>query len=125
MEEMENERRAKEAEEKAKKERLDKIHDQFENPNNQWESDKNNMNDLAKDEYVKNQDIKEASGEESDSTPVKKAEKQPEKHSEELPDKDSEDKAYVHVSHLQFTKTNMMQKSRKDQGGQSKNRRPS
>jgi mannan polymerase II complex ANP1 subunit len=95
MEEMENERRAKEAEEKAKKERLDKIHDQFENPNNQWESDKNNINDLAKDEYVKNQDIKEASGEESDSTPVKKAEKQPEKHSEELPDKDSEDKAKV------------------------------
>lgn len=57
MEEMENERKAKEAEEKAKKERLEKIHDQFENPRGQWDNDKTNIRDMAKE------DVKEVSSE--------------------------------------------------------------
>lgn len=40
MEEMERERKAKEAEEAAKQERLKKINEQFDNPGSQWEKDK-------------------------------------------------------------------------------------
>ena len=39
MEEMERERKAKEAEEAAKQERLKKINEQFDNPGNQWKED--------------------------------------------------------------------------------------
>ena len=40
MEEMELERKNKEAEEKAKQDRLDKINNHFESPSKQWEKDK-------------------------------------------------------------------------------------
>ena len=40
MEEMERERKAKEAEEAAKQERIKKINEQFDNPGTQWEKDK-------------------------------------------------------------------------------------
>ena len=40
MEDMERERKAKEAEEAAKQERLKKINEQFDNPGSQWEKDK-------------------------------------------------------------------------------------
>ncbi|PBP17737.1 mannan polymerase 2 complex anp1 subunit [Diplocarpon rosae] len=43
MEEMERDRVAHEAEEKEKAERAKKIKDQFEDPNRQWEMDKNNI----------------------------------------------------------------------------------
>ncbi|KAF2121529.1 Anp1-domain-containing protein [Lophiotrema nucula] len=53
MEEMEKERKAKEAEENAKKERMDKIKDQFDSKSSDWEKEKaevQNMVQKAKDE---------------------------------------------------------------------------
>lgn len=62
MEEMEQERKAKEAEEKAKQERLQKIQDQFDNPSNQWDQDKDQIRDIAKQEYVKTEQAKDGAG---------------------------------------------------------------
>ncbi|KAF2491995.1 Anp1-domain-containing protein [Lophium mytilinum] len=133
MEEMENERKAKEAEEKAKKERLEKIHDQFENPSGQWDKDKTNIQDMA------NKDVKEVSSEDSEKKvekqpeqpsekkpeeqaekkPAKKVEEEPEKKAEKkaddhtekpqekLSEKESTDEAYVHVLVLLYVKTNI------------------
>ncbi|OCK83418.1 glycosyltransferase family 62 protein [Lepidopterella palustris CBS 459.81] len=56
MEEMEQERKAKEAEEKAKKERIEKINAQFDNPSSQWDKDKDNIREMAKQEYVPNEE---------------------------------------------------------------------
>ena len=48
MEEMETERRQKEAEDKEKADRQDRINDQFESPDQQWEKDKAGMQEIAK-----------------------------------------------------------------------------
>ena len=66
MEEMERERKVKEAEEKAKKERLDKIHEQFDNPSSQWDQDKSDIRDMAKKEYVETEKMKQSTGEDAD-----------------------------------------------------------
>lgn len=50
MEEMEKERQAKEAEERANQERLKKIEDQFDNPTNQWDKDKSEIESMGKKE---------------------------------------------------------------------------
>jgi mannan polymerase II complex ANP1 subunit len=47
MEEMEKERKAKEAEENAKKERIDKIHESFDPKNSDWEKEKAQVQDLV------------------------------------------------------------------------------
>jgi mannan polymerase II complex ANP1 subunit len=52
MEEMEKQRAAKEAEEKKKREREQKIKDQFDDPGKEWENDKAKIRDMAKKEYV-------------------------------------------------------------------------
>jgi mannan polymerase II complex ANP1 subunit len=52
MEEMEKERKEKEKKEKAEKERLAKINEQFENPSGQWDKDKSDIRDMAKEEYA-------------------------------------------------------------------------
>lgn len=49
MEEMEQERLAKEAEEKARAEREKKIKDAFDDTNTQWEQDKSEMQKIAKE----------------------------------------------------------------------------
>lgn len=72
MEEMERERQVKEAEEKARKERLDKIHEQFDNPSSQWDQDKSDIRDMAKKEYVETERIKQATGEDADVNGEKK-----------------------------------------------------
>lgn len=51
MEEMEKERKEKEKKEKAEKERLAKINEQFENPSGQWDKDKSDIRDMAKQEH--------------------------------------------------------------------------
>ncbi|TKA61964.1 hypothetical protein B0A49_11311, partial [Cryomyces minteri] len=58
MEEMENERKAREAEEKEKRERMEKIQSQFDDPNSQWEKDKSEIREMAKNDFVE----KEKSG---------------------------------------------------------------
>jgi mannan polymerase II complex ANP1 subunit len=63
MEEMEKERKEKEAKEKAEKDRMDKIKSQFDNPAGQWDKDKSDIRELAKNEYVndeKDSDAKKA-----------------------------------------------------------------
>ncbi|KAK5164734.1 Mannan polymerase II complex anp1 subunit [Oleoguttula sp. CCFEE 6159] len=52
MEEMENERKAREAEEKEKRERMEKIQSQFDDPNSQWEKDKSEIREMAKNDFV-------------------------------------------------------------------------
>ncbi len=52
MEQMERDRKAKEAEELKRQERLKKINEQFDNPGSQWEHDKSQLRDLAKKAYV-------------------------------------------------------------------------
>ena len=54
MEEMENERKAREAEEKAKQEKIDRIQSQFDDTATQWAKDKDMIQDLkAKESEVK------------------------------------------------------------------------
>ena len=50
MEEMENERLLKEAEERRKEERLQKLKEDFEDPNEQWAKDKSDIRNMAKKE---------------------------------------------------------------------------
>jgi len=52
MEEMENERKAREAEEKAKQERLDRIQSQFDDTASQWEKDKDVLKDMKDKDSV-------------------------------------------------------------------------
>lgn len=53
MEEMEKERLAREKEEQEKAERARKLKEEFGDPNNQWEQDKTNMQNLAKQDKEK------------------------------------------------------------------------
>jgi len=57
--EMEQERLAREAEEKEKAERMKKIKEQFIDPNNQWEKDKTDIQNMAMLEKAKDQQIAE------------------------------------------------------------------
>jgi len=50
MEEMEQERKAREAEEKAKQDRLEKIQNQFDDGATQWEKDKEEVKEMKKKE---------------------------------------------------------------------------
>lgn len=56
MEEMENERKAREREEQEKTEQLKKIKEQFNDPNPQWEKDKADIQNIAKEERKKVQE---------------------------------------------------------------------
>jgi mannan polymerase II complex ANP1 subunit len=47
MQEMEQERLARESEEKERAERMKKIKEQFTDPNSQWEKDKSDIQDMA------------------------------------------------------------------------------
>lgn len=47
MEEMEQERQARENEEKERAERMKKIKEEFNDPNSQWEKDKNDIQSMA------------------------------------------------------------------------------
>lgn len=47
MEEMEQERQAREKEEKERAERLKKVKEEFNDPNSQWEKDKNDIQSMA------------------------------------------------------------------------------
>lgn len=47
MEEMEQERQARENEEKERAERMKKIKEEFNDPNSQWEKDKNDIQNMA------------------------------------------------------------------------------
>ena len=76
---MENERKAREAEEKAKQERLDKIQNDFDDGASQWAKDKEELKELQKDAEAKK-------------AAEKKAEKAGEK-ADEKADKKSDDKA--------------------------------
>ena len=48
MEEMEHERKTREKEEKERQDRLNKIKDEFNEPNSQWEKDKMELEDMLK-----------------------------------------------------------------------------
>jgi mannan polymerase II complex ANP1 subunit len=75
MEEMENERKAREAEEKAKQERLDKIQNDFDDGASQWAKDKEELKELQKDAEAKKAEEKKAekSGEKADEKADKKS----------------------------------------------------
>lgn len=60
MEEMEQERQARENEEKERAERMKKIKEEFNDPNGQWEKDKNDIQSMALKE-VENQKLAEVS----------------------------------------------------------------
>lgn len=60
---MEKERLAREAEEQERAERMQKIKDQFEDPNSQWEQDKTDI----QNEAIREQQAKEASKKEESS----------------------------------------------------------
>ncbi|KAF2143742.1 glycosyltransferase family 62 protein [Aplosporella prunicola CBS 121167] len=64
MEEMENERLLKEAEERRKEERLQKLKEDFEDPNEQWAKDKSDIRNMVKKES--NEDEKTVPKAESD-----------------------------------------------------------
>jgi mannan polymerase II complex ANP1 subunit len=55
MQEMEQERLARESEEKERAERMKKIKEQFADPNSQWEKDKSDIQDMAMAEKAKEQ----------------------------------------------------------------------
>jgi mannan polymerase II complex ANP1 subunit len=55
MQEMEQERLARESEEKERAERMKKIKEQFTDPNSQWEKDKSDIQDMAMAEKTKEQ----------------------------------------------------------------------
>jgi mannan polymerase II complex ANP1 subunit len=55
MEEMEKERKEKAAKEKEEKERMDKIKQQFDNPEDQWLRDKSIIKNEAKKEYAESE----------------------------------------------------------------------
>jgi len=55
MEEMEKERKEKAAKEKEEKERMDKIKQQFDNPEDQWLKDKTIIKNEAKKEYAESE----------------------------------------------------------------------
>lgn len=57
--EMEQERLAREGEEKEKAERMKKIKEQFVDPNNQWEKDKTDIQNMAMLEKAKDQQVTE------------------------------------------------------------------
>lgn len=59
MEEMEQERKAREKEEKERAERLKKVKEEFNDPNSQWEKDKNDIQSMALKE-VESQKLAEA-----------------------------------------------------------------
>ncbi|KAF1985059.1 glycosyltransferase family 62 protein [Aulographum hederae CBS 113979] len=50
MEEMDKERKAKETKEREERERMEKIKDQFDNPSSQWDKDKSDIRNMAKQE---------------------------------------------------------------------------
>jgi mannan polymerase II complex ANP1 subunit len=52
---MEQERLARESEEKERAERMKKIKEQFTDPNSQWEKDKSDIQDMAMAEKAKEQ----------------------------------------------------------------------
>jgi mannan polymerase II complex ANP1 subunit len=66
MEEMEKERKEKEAKEKAEKDRMDKIKAQFDNPAGQWDKDKSDIREMAKQEHINKDD--KPSGQPQDKT---------------------------------------------------------
>lgn len=77
---MEQERLAKEAEEREKAEREKKIKDAFDDPNSQWAKDKSQMQNIAKeankvaqDSKVTNADSKDASSKDKSSNADSKA----------------------------------------------------
>jgi mannan polymerase II complex ANP1 subunit len=88
MEEMENERKAREAEEKAKQDRLDKIQNDFDDGASQWAKDKEELKELQKDAEAKKAEEKKAekSGEKADEKAGDKADKKSD-------DKKSDEKA--------------------------------
>ena len=55
MEEMEQERLAREKEEKERADRMKKIKEDFNDPNSQWEKDKNNIEAITKEEELQKQ----------------------------------------------------------------------
>lgn len=55
MQEMEQERLARESEEKERAERMKKIKEQFTDPNSQWEKDKTDIQNMAMQEKTKEQ----------------------------------------------------------------------
>lgn len=56
MEEMEQERKNREKEEKERADRMKKIKDEFNEPNNQWEKDKSELQDIAAKEASEKKD---------------------------------------------------------------------
>jgi mannan polymerase II complex ANP1 subunit len=71
MEEMETERRQKEAEEKSKADRLTRIKDDFEKPDLQWQKDKESIQKAAKEDAAKDkgQTLEKVDGSEAYATP--------------------------------------------------------
>ncbi|KAI5861657.1 glycosyltransferase family 62 protein [Durotheca rogersii] len=67
MEEMEQERLAREAEEKARQEREKKIKEEFGDANSQWEKDKSEIQNLAKQQAQKEQEPEQKKDPESES----------------------------------------------------------
>ncbi len=65
---MEQERIAREAEEKERAERMKKIKEQFTDPNSQWEKDKTDIQNIAAQEKAKEQSAPAEDGKSSGST---------------------------------------------------------
>ena len=60
MEEMENERKQREAEEKAKQDRMEKIQNDFDDGASQWAKDKEELQELQKNAEAKQMDEKKS-----------------------------------------------------------------
>ena len=106
MEEMEKERKKKEAEEEAKKQKEDKIKKQFDSPSKDWEKEKATVQDLvqkakneASEEEKKKQEAEKQAKEkvkEGDSTPADTKPKEADKKEGEAEKKDSEKREEIH-----------------------------
>ncbi|KAL7629685.1 Mannan polymerase II complex anp1 subunit [Parahypoxylon ruwenzoriense] len=93
MEEMEQERLAKEAEEKERQDREKKIKEQFGDTNGQWEQDKSEIQNLAKQQTLKEQEESESrkgSGSESKEESSGNSKKVGSEQAEEKPRKNSQ-----------------------------------
>jgi mannan polymerase II complex ANP1 subunit len=85
MEEMENERKQREAEEKAKQDRMEKIQNDFDDGASQWAKDKEELQELQKSAVAKKADEKKAGDKEAEKPAKKEGEKADEKSDDKAP----------------------------------------
>ena len=117
MEEMDREKKAREKEEQERQDRAKKIQNEFNEPNSQWEKDKSELQDIAKQEEEKSK--AKAGGEEfgpiSPPKDLANPEKQPAKeHAKEAFDHDPDVKG---PGPIDKTRLNKLEKAERDSSG--------